>query len=170
MQVDPTGQRLKPNLGTSRTNQESLIRHDRNSDRLQQQGACRARMTISDQPLEARLRAYESANRYDRPCNALHLVLICCWGPMAANSILTLELISGAFSSPRTCRTVRERVRLAVIHTCRQQHPFQLRALPPGRHDNMERVHGFSRARCREIATDPERSIGRAEPAACPRV
>lgn len=54
-----------------------------------------ARMTIFDQPLEARLRACESANRYDRPCNVLHLILICCWEPMGANSILTLELISG---------------------------------------------------------------------------
>lgn len=52
-------------------------------------------MAIFDQPLEARLRAYESANRYDRPRNALHLVLICCWKPIGANSILTLELISG---------------------------------------------------------------------------
>lgn len=51
-------------------------------------------MAIFDQPLEARLRAYESANRYDRPRDALHLVLICCRGPMGANSILTLELIS----------------------------------------------------------------------------
>lgn len=52
-------------------------------------------MAIFDQPLEARLRAYESANRYDRPRNALHLVLICCRRPIGANSILTLELISG---------------------------------------------------------------------------
>lgn len=52
-------------------------------------------MAIFDQPLEARLRAYESANRYDRPRDALHLVLICCWKPIGANSILTLELISG---------------------------------------------------------------------------
>lgn len=52
-------------------------------------------MAIFDQPLEARLRAYESANRYDRPRDALQLVLICCWKPIGANSILTLALISG---------------------------------------------------------------------------
>lgn len=52
-------------------------------------------MAIFDQPLEARLPAYESANRYDRPRDALHLVLICCREPIGANSILTLELISG---------------------------------------------------------------------------
>lgn len=100
-------------------------------------------MAIFDQPLEARLRAYESANRYDRPRDALHLVLICCREPIGANSILTLELISGiqlAQDLPNGESSS------AVIHTPRQLHPFKLRVcllLPPGcqsprRHAHMD--------------------------------
>lgn len=100
-----------------------------------------ARMVISDQPLEARLRAYESANRYDRPCNALHLILICCWEPMGANSILTLELISGlqlAQDLPNGESSS------AVIHRHRQLHPFELR--DSWHQDNMENMVSPGRA------------------------
>lgn len=87
--AEPTG-RLRDQPGE---HQESL-----NWQEFRSSAAARglsARMAIFDQPLEARLRAYESANRYDRPRDALHLVLICCREPIGANSILTLELISG---------------------------------------------------------------------------
>lgn len=56
------------------------------------------------------------------PCK---LVLICCWKPIGANSILTLELISGiqlAQDLPNGEGSS------AVIHTHRQPHPFKLRA------------------------------------------
>lgn len=101
-------------------------------------------MAIFDQPLEARLRAYESANRYDRPRDALHLVLICCREPIGANSILTLELISGiqlAQDLPNGESSS------AVIHTPRQLHPFKLRVCasccPQVSVTTTTRTHGF---------------------------
>lgn len=143
--AEPTG-RLRDQPAEQ---QESLIWQEFRSSAAAR--GLSARMAISDQPLEARLRAYESANRYDRPRDALHLVLICCREPIGANSILTLELISGlqlAQDLPNGESSS------AVNPPHRQPHPFGLRASLPRCHrdDSAWFPQGGG---SREIATDP---------------
>lgn len=142
--AEPTG-RLGDQLGRQ---QESLIWQEFRSSAAAR--GLSARMAISDQPLEARLRAYESANRYDRPRDALHLVLICCQEPIGANSILTLELISG-LQLAQDCRTVR--VRLRSTHPIGNH--IRSGSVPPCPGVTATTRMVSPRRGSREIATDP---------------